>query len=128
MFVCLDENGLILYKSSRFHAGFIEIKGDAACGQLYDSATGEISNLKPVKYLEKQIELTKLECTRRIEFQWNEVGQRNVSIGSIYTVEQETDCKNWIVTNMAALSAILGRTDILDLDVTEDQYWPVYGS
>ena len=67
------------------------------------------------------------ECKRRIELHWDPVGQRNVAIGGVYTTAQEADCKKWIGDNRAALAAILARTDILTIDVTDDQYWPVYG-
>ena len=81
---------------------------------------------KPIKTLESQTSLTNSECTLRIESHWDQVGQRNVSIGDIYTVEQEAGCKNWIIANRTALSSILTRDDILDIDVTDNQYWPEY--
>ena len=66
------------------------------------------------------------ECKRRIELHWDDIGQRNVAIGGVYTTAQEADCKKWISDNRTALAAILARTDILNIDVTDDQYWPVY--
>ena len=84
------------------------------------------NHLNPPKTLDQQTSLANSECTKRINLHWDDIGQRNVAIGGIYTTAQEADCKKWIGDNRAALAAILARTDILNIDVTDDQYWPVY--
>lgn len=65
------------------------------------------------------------ECTRRIELYWNQVGQLNAALG-VYSDENIEECKNWIASNCSALAVLLERTDILDIDVAGDAYWPEF--
>ena len=74
--------------------------------------------------IEINIAKANAECTRRIEFQWNQVGQLNAALG-IYSDVISDACKSWIASNRSALEALLNRSDILSIDVTDDQYWPV---
>ena len=81
----------------------------------------------PSKTLKSQTSLANSECTRRIYEHWDLVGQINVLRNdSTYTTAQKASCNKWIDDNKAALVAIMARTDILTIDVTDDQYWPVY--
>ena len=66
---------------------------------------------------------TNAECTRRIELYWNQVGQLNAALG-IYSDENAEACKNWIASNRNARAALVERVDILDIDVTDNAYWP----
>jgi hypothetical protein len=75
--------------------------------------------------LEEQTALANAECSRRINAHWNQIGQINASLG-VYGVEDTVNCAAWISINRAALVALLAREDLLEIDVTDDQYWPVF--
>ncbi|KZM40953.1 hypothetical protein OA92_15345 [Marinomonas sp. SBI22] len=63
------------------------------------------------------------ECTRRIELYWNQVGQLNAALG-VYSDENAAACKHWITANLNARETLLERADIINIDVTENEYWP----
>ena len=63
------------------------------------------------------------ECSRRIELRWNQVGQLNAALG-VYSDINTEECKSWISSNRDALELLIDRSDILIIDVTDDQYWP----
>lgn len=72
---------------------------------------------------EEQTDSANRECTRRIHTKWSQVGQINAALG-IYSEDECTDCSEWIALHRDALAALLAREDFLEIDVTEDQYWP----
>lgn len=75
--------------------------------------------------LEKQTALANAECSKRINTHWNQIGQMNASLG-VYGEEGKANCAEWISLNRTALIALLAREDLLEIDVTDDQYWPVF--
>ncbi|WP_394178505.1 hypothetical protein [Marinomonas posidonica] len=75
--------------------------------------------------LEEQTALANTECTRRINIHWNQIGQINASLG-IYGEEDKAACAAWISANREALIALLDRDDLVELDVSDDQYWPSF--
>lgn len=87
-------------------------QGNALIPEFTENEMIEINTLK-----------ANAECTRRIELYWNQVGQLNAALG-IYTDENVEACKSWIASNRGALEVLLGRSDILTIDVTDDQHWP----
>lgn len=75
--------------------------------------------------IEEQTALANAECSARINKYWNQVGQINASL-DVYGEEGKAACTAWISSNRVALVALLGRLDLLDIDITDDQYWPVF--
>jgi len=75
--------------------------------------------------LEEQTLLAKSQCTKRINLHWNQIGQINASLG-VYGELDTANCSAWISSNRTALIALLTREDLLEIDVTDDQYWPVF--
>ena len=75
--------------------------------------------------LEAQTALANAECTKRINQHWNQIGQINASLG-VYGEEDAAACTAWIVSNRKGLIELLSRDDLTEIDVTEDQYWPVF--
>jgi hypothetical protein len=75
--------------------------------------------------LEEQKALANAECSKRINEHWNQIGQINASLG-VYDEEDAANCAAWISSNRAALVALLAREDLLEIDVKDDQYWPVF--
>jgi hypothetical protein len=75
--------------------------------------------------LEQQTALANAECTKRINTHWNQIGQINASLG-VYGELDTANCSAWISSNRTALIVLLGREDLLEIDVTDDQYWPVF--
>jgi hypothetical protein len=73
----------------------------------------------------EQTKLANAECTRRINAHWNQIGQINASLG-VYGELDTANCTAWISSNRAALVALLAREDLLEIDVIDDQYWPVF--
>jgi hypothetical protein len=65
------------------------------------------------------------ECTSRIERKWDSTGQLNASLG-IYDENDLSDCRMHISVHREALEKILLRDDLLEIDITDDQYWPVF--
>lgn len=65
----------------------------------------------------------KVETTLRIESRWNKVGQNNAALG-LYTAAERDECISWINTHRAACQVLLGRTDLLELDITDNSLWP----
>ena len=74
---------------------------------------------------EQQTALANAECSKRINKHWNQIGQINASLG-VYGEEDAANCAAWISSNRAALVALLAREDLLEIDVKDDQYWPVF--
>lgn len=74
----------------------------------------------------EQIALANAECSKRINAHWNQIGQINASLG-IYGADDTTACTAWITANREALVALVARADITEIDVTDGQYWPLYG-
>lgn len=89
-----------------------------------DEAKAILENKTDAEKLIEQQEKAAIECTRRIELKWNQVGQLNAALG-IYSDESTQDCKDWISLNRDALANILIQGDLLTIDVTADQYWPI---
>lgn len=77
------------------------------------------------KTLDEQTALANAECSKRINAHWNQIGQINASLG-VYGEEDSAACAAWISSNRAALVALLAREDLLEIDITDDQYWPVF--
>jgi hypothetical protein len=75
--------------------------------------------------IKEQTALANAECTRRINAHWNQIGQINASLG-VYGEEDKANCAAWISSNRAALVALLARKNLLEIDVTDNQYWPVF--
>ncbi|MEO9655898.1 hypothetical protein [Marinomonas sp.] len=75
--------------------------------------------------LEAQTALANVECTKRINYHWNQIGQINASLG-VYGEEDTFACAAWIAANREALIELLNRDDLTEIDVTEDQFWPVF--
>lgn len=75
--------------------------------------------------LEEQSALANIECSKRINDHWNQIGQINASLG-IYGTEDTAACSGWISSNRRALVALLARDDLTEIDVTHDQYWPAF--
>ena len=75
--------------------------------------------------LAQQTALANAECTKRINAHWNQIGQINASLG-IYGDDDTAACSAWISSNRAALVSLLEREDLIEIDVTNDQYWPVF--
>lgn len=75
--------------------------------------------------IKEQTALANTECTRRINAHWNQIGQINASLG-VYGEEDTANCAAWISSNRTALVALLAREDLLEIDVTGDQYWPIF--
>lgn len=73
--------------------------------------------------LEKKKQLVKLEATRRIESKWDKIGQNNVALG-IYSDEEKLACSEWISTHRNACLDLIGRPDLLELDISDDSLWP----
>lgn len=71
--------------------------------------------------------LAENECTARIYSQWPEVAQRNAALG-VYTEEEKASCAEWISIHRDALTALLDRDDLIEIDVTDDQLWPEVAS
>lgn len=71
---------------------------------------------------QKQAE-AKFEATRRIESRWDKVGQANVALG-LYTEQERADCVHWINSHRQALDALMVRSDLVDLIISDDAYWP----
>lgn len=106
-------------------AGFIEVVDDAVCGQLLNTETGETTNPSIVISLPEQVAIASNECRARIEVEWSLAGQSNVNLG-IITGDEAIKCKAWIISCRDVYEGMKTRSDILDIDVTDDQYWPVY--
>jgi hypothetical protein len=75
--------------------------------------------------VEGQTSLANAECSKRINEHWNQIGQINASLG-VYGEEDTAACAAWISSNRAVLIALLGHEDLLEIDVIDDQYWPVF--
>lgn len=73
----------------------------------------------------EKTELANAECTRRINAYWNQIGQINASLG-VYGELDTANCAAWISSNRTALVALLAREDLLEIDVTDEQYWPIF--
>jgi len=74
----------------------------------------------------EQTALANTECSKRIHARWNQIGQINAALG-IYGADDTAACSAWIAANRAALVALIARVDITEIDVTDGQYWPLYG-
>lgn len=75
--------------------------------------------------VEEQTALANAECTKRINAHWDQIGQINASLG-IYGDEDTAACTAWIASNRKALVSLLAREGLVDIDVTDNQYWPVF--
>tara|TARA_R110001606_G_scaffold385115_1_gene548435 strand:+ start:963 stop:1505 length:543 start_codon:yes stop_codon:yes gene_type:complete len=73
----------------------------------------------------EQKALASAECTTRINQHWNQIGQINASLG-VYGELDTANCAAWISSNRSALIALLSREDLLEIDVADDQHWPVF--
>ena len=78
-----------------------------------------------VNNLRHQIQAAKAqeECSKRINAHWNQIGQINASL-RVYGEEDAAACSAWISSNRKALVALLAREDLLEINVSDDQYWP----
>ncbi|WP_421848303.1 hypothetical protein [Marinomonas sp.] len=83
------------------------------------------AHINPSKTVDDQKVLANSECSKRINTHWNQIGQINASLG-VYGEEGKAACAAWISSNRAALVALLAREDLLEIDVIDDQYWPVF--
>lgn len=78
---------------------------------------------------QKQYELerakagVRAECEKRITKHWNVIGQINVALG-IYTEAEAQACVNCINAHRSACNALLERSDLLDVNYTDDAHWP----
>ena len=88
----------------------------------FDVTVGDFA--QKVKTTEQQTALARSECTARIESEWDSTGQINASLG-VYSDEEKSACAAWISSNRDALIELLARDDLLEIDVQDDQYWPV---
>lgn len=75
--------------------------------------------------LNEQKALANAECSKRINAHWNQIGQINASLG-VYGELDTANCSAWISSNRTALIALLTREDLLEIDVKDDQYWPIF--
>jgi hypothetical protein len=75
--------------------------------------------------VEEQTALANAECSKRINAHWNQIGQINASLG-VYGEEDAANCAAWISSNRAALVELLARDDLLEIDVTSDEHWPIF--
>ncbi|MBJ7553158.1 hypothetical protein [Marinomonas spartinae] len=74
--------------------------------------------------LEQKKTSANVECTRRINAKWDQIGQINASLG-VYSKEESAACADWIAQNRGALMNLLKREDLVRLDISDDQHWPV---
>jgi hypothetical protein len=91
--------------------------------EIPDGALFEEPIIPPT--LEEQTVLANAECSRRINTHWNQIGQINASLG-VYSEEDIAACAAWISSNREELIALLSNEDLLEIDVTDDQYWPIF--
>lgn len=63
------------------------------------------------------------ECEKRIAKHWNVIGQINVALG-IHTETEAQACVNCINAHRSACNALLERSDLLDVNYTDDAHWP----
>lgn len=63
------------------------------------------------------------ECEKRITKHWNPVGQINAALGIYSTAEAKT-CVDCINAHRSACNALLERSDLLDVNYTDDAHWP----
>lgn len=83
------------------------------------------AHLNPAKTHKGQAALVNAECTKRINARWNQIGQMNASLG-VYGEEGKANCAEWISLNRTALIDLLAREKFLEINVKDDQYWPVF--
>lgn len=76
------------------------------------------------KEKEIKVQLVKSESSRRIMVKWDSAGQANVALG-IYSEAEKQACIDWINAHREACQSIIGRPDLLELDITDDSLWPV---
>ncbi|WP_392385060.1 hypothetical protein [Marinomonas primoryensis] len=91
--------------------------------ELPEGALLEVPVIPPT--VAEQTALSNAECSKRINAHWNQIGQINASLG-IYGADDTAACSAWISSNRAALVSILTNDSLLEIDVTDDQYWPVF--
>lgn len=91
--------------------------------ELPESALLKAPIIPPTK--EEQTKAVNAECTKRINAHWNQIGQINSLLG-IYGTDDTTACTTWVTANRSALVTLLNRDDLIEIDVTDDQYWPVF--
>lgn len=60
------------------------------------------------------------ECEKRITKHWSPVGQINAALG-IYSAAEAQDCIN---AHRSACNSLLERSDLLDVNYTDDTHWP----
>lgn len=74
--------------------------------------------------LDKVLEI-KDECQRRIYSRWDQAQQWNALAGADgYTSEDLAECLSWVNSCRASRDALINHPDLVELDVTDDQYWP----
>jgi len=112
----IDNRGIVYWDNDGEKYSITEIGVAVPEWALFDQPTIPLTQ-------DEQITLANIECTKRINFKWNQVGQINASLG-IYGEEDKTACANWISVNRDALSLLLDRSDLTEIDVTDDEFWP----
>ncbi|MBJ7536636.1 hypothetical protein [Marinomonas transparens] len=105
--------------------GKVLIESDSGWRELTDAETADVATAVADMRYQIQVAKTKQECSERISTQWDQIGQIN-AIAGIYGEVDGAACVAWIDANRVALYELLARDDLLDIDVADDQYWPVY--
>lgn len=87
------------------------------------------SQLKTAEQVDAENRVTiepavRAEATRRIEKLWSKTGQSNAALGVYGEVETQA-CINWINSHREACQAILGRPDLMQLNIADNSLWPV---
>ncbi|MBJ7537147.1 hypothetical protein [Marinomonas transparens] len=111
-------NGEMVVPREESNAHYIKVQQWLAAGNPLEAEFTE------AELLAQQHALASSECTRRINAKWDPIGQMNASLG-IYSDEECDACADWIAQHREALAVILEREDLIDLEVENDQYWPV---
>lgn len=88
-----------------------------------DEAIEAVHNQKQFE-IERAKNGVRSECEKRITKHWSAIGQVNVALG-IYSEEEAQACKDCINAHRQACNALLERSDLLELNYTSDEYWPV---
>lgn len=73
--------------------------------------------------LESQKRSVRSEAKRRITGVWPEWAQVNAVRGA-YGEEAKASMESWVDDHRTVVDALLARDDLVDLDVTDDQWWP----
>jgi hypothetical protein len=126
----IEDNVVVGKTGKKPRFDHVESQEDCPIGSscILDEGSGVYIFNLPTKSEEDQTSLTHAECKRRIYSEWDADQQWNALAGADgYTEQDKIDCLNWVNACRSSRDAILSHEDILTIDVTDDQYWPIYG-